>query len=96
MAGKEDAKASAKANAKQENSALAKAARSAIAKSVLDISELQISCSGGDIELFGKVRAPRDFKGGAGVRKEFESLKNMIRSVRGVREVYGDRVTVFE
>jgi hypothetical protein len=44
---------------KTENHAIAKAARNAIAKSSLDISELNIACNGGSIELWGKVRPPR-------------------------------------
>ena len=84
-----------KPNIKQENTTLARTARQAIAKSHLDISELSIACSGGAIELYGKVKMPRDHTGDFDMRREFESLKNMIRAVRGVREVHGEKVKMF-
>ena len=85
-----------KKDTKSECSATARLARHAIAKSPLDISELNIHCSnGGLIELSGKVMIPRNFKGEMSVYKEFENLKNMIRSSRGVREVQSERVKIF-
>jgi hypothetical protein len=80
---------------KDEDRAIAKAARAAIARSSLDISELNIGCVGGFIELTGKVRVPR---GGAGmsVRKEFQHLITLVRSVRGVKDCYGGNVTQIE
>ena len=54
---------------KTENHAIAKAARNAIAKSSLDISELNIACNGGSIELWGKVRPPRGATGTINMKK---------------------------
>lgn len=81
---------------REEDRALAKTARSAIARTNLDISQLNISCRGGIIELDGKVRAPRGGAGSMNVRKEFQIIKTQIHSMRGVREVYGDRVAIIE
>ena len=86
----------AKVNTKQENNAIAKAARNAIAKSILDISELNISFHGGTIELYGKVRPPRGHSGELSMKKEFEHLKNMIMAVRGVRDITSTRVIVLD
>jgi hypothetical protein len=86
----------AKVNTKQENNAIAKAARNAIAKSILDISELNISFHGGTIELYGKVRPPRGHSGELSMKKEFEHLKNMIMAVRGVRDITSTRVIILE
>lgn len=83
-----------KAPTKQENTALARSARHAIAKSVLDISELNIACSGGSIELYGRVRPPRGYTGTINMKKEMEQLESMILAVRGVREVNMRRVIV--
>ena len=85
----------AKVNTKLENNAIAKSARNAIAKSILDISELNIAFSGGTIELYGKVRAPRGSNGIVNVRKEMEHLKDMVVAVRGVRDVQATRVIIF-
>jgi hypothetical protein len=82
------------AEAKAENHALARAARNAIAKSILDISELNIACSGGTIELWGKVRPPRGHTGAINMKKEFEHLQTMVQSVRGVRDIDAKRVIV--
>ena len=82
--------------AKTENNAIAKSARNAIAKSSLDISELNIACSGGTVELWGKLRAPRGHTGSVNMKKEFEHLQNMILAVRGVRDVQGKRVVLLD
>ena len=84
------------ASSRDEDRALAKTARSAIARTGLDITQLNIACRGGIIELDGKVRAPRGGAGSMNVRKEFQIIKTQIHSVRGVREVYGDRVAIIE
>lgn len=86
----------AKVNTKQENNAIAKSARNAIAKSILDISELNISFSGSTIELYGKVRPPRGHSGELSMKKEFEHLKDMILAVRGVRDVQAQRVVILD
>lgn len=78
-----------------EDRAMAVALRRLVAKSNLDISDMQISFSKGTCELMGSVKAP---KGSVGipVRKEFQALKMQIMSVRGVRDVFGDRVRIFD
>lgn len=81
---------------KEEDKALAKSARASIARTSLDISELMVTCTGGFVELHGKVRAPRGSSGQMNVRKEFQNLITLIRSVRGVKDCYGDRVAIFE
>ena len=81
---------------KEEDKALAKSARAAITRTSLDISELMVTSTGGFIELHGKVRAPRGHSGQMNVRKEFQNLVTIIRSVRGVKDCYGDRVAIYE
>ncbi len=81
---------------RDEDRALAKTARAAIARTSLDITQLNIACRGGNIEMDGKVRAPRGAAGSVNVRKEFQIIKTQIHSVRGVREVYGERVSIIE
>jgi hypothetical protein len=81
---------------KEEDRMLSKAARSAIAKSPLDISELNIECHGGFIELGGKVRQPRGHQGHMDVRKEFKVLLTIINSVRGIKGCYGERVAIID
>ncbi len=81
---------------KDEDRAIAKNARGAMARSSLDISELNIVCVGGFIDLQGKVRAPRGSAGTVSVKREFEQIKVLVRSVRGVKDVRGDRVQLIE
>ncbi len=81
---------------RDDDRALAKTARAAIARTSLDITQLNIACRGGIIEMDGKVRAPRGAAGSVNVRKEFQIIKTQIHSVRGVREVYGERVSIIE
>ncbi len=84
------------ASSRDEDRALAKAARGTIARTSLDITQLNISCRAGIIELDGKVRAPRGGVGTVNVRKEFQIIKTQIHAMRGVREVYGDRVAILD
>ncbi len=81
---------------KEEDRYIAKTARSAAARINLDISELQITCGNGYIEMIGKVRAPRGNSGTISVRKEFQSMIAVIRAVRGVRDVNSTRVLIFD
>ena len=81
---------------KDEDRAIAKTARSAMARSALDISELNIVCIGGYIELQGKVRAPRGGAGTISVKKEFDTLMVLVRSVRGVKDCRGERVQLID
>jgi hypothetical protein len=84
-----------KKDTKAECNSTARLARHAIAKSPLDISELNIHCtSGGQVQLTGKIKIPRGHLGEINVRKELENLKNLIRSSRGVKEVYADQVKI--
>ena len=83
-------------SSREEDRALSKAARAAIARTSLDITQLNIICRNGIVELDGKVRAPRGSGGNINVRKEFQIVRTQISAVRGVREVYGDRVAVIE
>lgn len=71
---------------------LAKVCRSTLAKTQLDVSQLEISCTDGNVELSGKVKVPRGFSGHMDLKKEMLAVKNHIRAVRGVREVYDTRV----
>lgn len=81
---------------KDDDRAIAKTARGAMARSSLDISELNIVCVGGFVDLQGKVRAPRGSAGTVSVKREFEQIKVLVRSVRGVKDVRGDRVQLIE
>jgi hypothetical protein len=81
-------------DAKTANHAIAKTARNVIAKSIVDISELNIACSGGTVELYGKLRPPRSHPGAINMKQELEHIKDMVLSVRGVREVNSNRVIV--
>lgn len=84
------------ADAKVQNHATAKAARNAIAKSILDISELNIACNGGTVELFGRIRPPRGHTGTLNMKKELEHVRDLVFAVRGVREVNTQRVILAE
>ena len=81
---------------KDEDKAVAKAARSAMARSTLDIAELNVHCSGGYVELTGKVRVPRGHTGTINMRKEFENLITLVRNVRGVKDCNGGGVIKVE
>ncbi len=81
---------------KDEDRAIAKACRSAMARTALDISELNVLCVGGYVDLQGKVRAPRGAAGTISVKREFENLKVLVRSVRGVKDCRADRIIMVE
>jgi hypothetical protein len=81
---------------RDDDRATAKAVRGAIARSALDISELNIVCVGGFIDLQGKVRAPRGAAGSVNVKREFEQIKIMTRSVHGVKDCRAERVQLIE
>jgi osmotically-inducible protein OsmY len=83
-------------NSKAEDKMLAKLARNAMARSILDISELNVTCADGHVELTGKVRAARGHKGDINFKKEMEALKQHIRTVRGIKDVYDNRVAFVE
>ncbi|HEX8551686.1 MAG TPA: hypothetical protein VF681_09045 [Abditibacteriaceae bacterium] len=78
-----------------EDRAMSVSLRRLVAKSNLDISQLNISFSRGTCELIGTVRAPKGHEG-MQVRKEFQTLIAQIRNVRGVRDVFGERVRIFD
>jgi hypothetical protein len=84
------------AQSKIENHAIAKACRNTIAKSSLDISELNIACSGSTVEIWGRVRPPRGAGGTLNMKKELEHIKELLLTVRGVREVNSQRVVLAE
>ena len=71
-------------------------ARHSIAKTPADISELNISCAKGVVELSGKLKRPRGFVGNFSVRKEFEIMQVSIRLVHGVKDVVADRVELLD
>ena len=79
-----------------EDKQVAASARRALAKTQLDITQLNISCVRGMIDLTGTVRAPRNYAGDFSVRKEFQLLITVLRNVRGVKDVHGDRVRIFD
>ena len=79
-----------------EDRQIAMLARRALAKTELDITQMNIACARGMVELSGTVRAPRNFAGEFNVRKEFRNLITILRGVRGVKDVYGDRVRIFD
>lgn len=81
---------------KDEDRAIAKACRSAMARSPLDISELNVLCTGGYVDLQGKVRTPRGSAGTINLKREFENLKVVVRSVRGVKDCRADRIILIE
>ncbi len=83
-------------NSKEEDRYTAKTARAAAARTSLDITELNITCMNGTIELMGKVRAPRGSSGNINVRKEFQTLITVVRAVRGVRDVQSSRVAIYD
>ena len=83
-------------NTKLEDRALAKLARTSFVRTILDVGELQVHCVDGYIELSGKVRAPRGHRGDINFKKEMESLKLHIRALRGVRDVYDNRVLIIQ
>jgi hypothetical protein len=78
---------------REDNNHIAKLARHAVARSSLDISQLSIFCTNGNsVSLAGSVRAPLGHQGDVNVRAEFETLKNLILGVHGIREVNADQV----
>lgn len=79
-----------------EDKMIAMHARHAIARSMADISELNISCCRGVVELNGKIRRPRNYTGEVNMTKEFHSLINHVRGAQGVKDVIADRVQVIE
>ena len=81
-------------SSKDEDRALAKAARTVMVKTILDVGEVQVSSKDGYIELTGKVRRPRSHHGEVNFKKEMEALKQHMRAVRGVKEVY-DKGVIF-
>jgi hypothetical protein len=83
-------------NTKDEDRHTAKTARAAAARTGLDITELNVTCMNGIIELQGKVKAPRGSTGNLNVRKEFQTLVTVVRAVRGVRDVQSARVVLFD
>ena len=83
-------------NTKAEDKMVSKLARNAMARSVLDISELNVNCVDGYVELTGKVKAPRGHKGDINFKKEMEALKQHIRAVRGVKDVHDNRVAIVQ
>lgn len=87
---------SAHNNTKDEDRAIAKNVRSAMARINLDITELNVSCRGGYIELDGKVRGPRGEAGTVNVRREFNHMITVARTVRGVKDVQPGRVAIYD
>jgi len=81
-----------------DDKVLAMKVRHAFTKSPLDISEMNVSCHSGCIELTGKVRRPRNYPGGSNlnVRKELEILKQIARNTGGVKSLYADKVQVID
>ena len=77
---------------KMEDRALAKLCRTALAKTSMDVSQLEIFCSDGNVELTGKVKIPRGDSSGMELKKEMNALKNHMRQIRGVRDIYDTRV----
>jgi hypothetical protein len=81
-----------------DDKVLAMKVRHSFTKSLLDISELNVSCHSGCIELTGKVKRPRNHPGGANlnVRKELENLKQMARNTAGVKSLYADKINIID
>ncbi len=81
-----------------DDKVLAMKVRHSFTKSCLDISELNVACHNGCIELTGKVKRPRNYPGGENlkVRKELENLKQMARNTAGVKSLYADKVSVID
>ena len=79
-----------------EDKLIAMHARHAIAKTPLDISELSITCYRGTIEMSGKVKRPRNFAGNFNVKKEFDVMRQLIRTAHGVKDVIYDRVQIID
>jgi hypothetical protein len=79
-----------------EDRAVAMHARHAIAKTPADISELIIACNRGCIDLCGKLKKPRGYQGEMNLRKELDVIKEQIRHVHGVKEVFSDRLQILD
>jgi hypothetical protein len=81
-----------------DDKVLAMKVRHSFTKSPLDISEMNVSCHHGCIELTGKVRRPRNYPGGKelNLRKELEILKQMARNTNGVKSLYADKVNILD
>ena len=83
-------------NNRDEDRALTKAARTSLSRTILDVGELQISCVDGYVELTGKVRAPRGHTGHVDFKKEIEQIRQHMKNVRGVKEVYTGRILIIK
>ena len=80
-----------------EDRALSKLVRTALARTTLDVGEVNVGCVDGYVELTGKVRPPRGQKAGSiNFKREMETIKQHIRQVRGVKDVYDTRVSFIE
>lgn len=83
-------------NTKDEDRAIAKTVRSAINRINLDITEMNVSCRGGYVEFDGKIKGPRGEAGTINVRREFNHMITVARTVRGVKDVQAGRVAIYD
>lgn len=79
-----------------EDKLIAMHARHAIARTPLDISELVIACNKGVLEMYGKVKRPRNFAGEFDLKKEVFTLKQMARNTHGAKDLISDRLQIIE
>jgi hypothetical protein len=79
-----------------EDKLIAMHARHAIAKTPLDISELVIACNRGVLEIYGKVKRPRNFVGQIDLNRELATLKQLARNTHGAKDLISDRLQVLE
>lgn len=79
-----------------EDKVIAMNVRRTIVRTTLDISELQIGCIRGVVEMTGRVKPPPNRAGEINVRKEFRTLCDSARSTRGVKEINFDRVQIMD
>lgn len=81
-----------------DDKVLAMRVRQSFTKSPLDITEMNVSCYNGTIELTGKVKRPRNYPGGSllNIRKELEILNQLARNTGGVKSVYSDKVNIID
>ncbi|NCO35450.1 MAG: hypothetical protein AUJ92_17705 [Armatimonadetes bacterium CG2_30_59_28] len=61
--------------------------RRILARKTADMTEMEITCVRGVVQLSGKLKEPRGFRGRLDLKDELESIMDMIRRFPEVRDV---------
>jgi hypothetical protein len=61
--------------------------RRQLARKTVDMSELEINCTRAVVQLSGKLKEPRGFKGRMNLQEELESIIELIRRIPEVKDI---------